>query len=56
METFSRTFPEGFLWGAATASYQIEGAVKEDGGGQSIWDTFSYAPGNTANGATGDVA
>ena len=56
METFSRTFPDGFLWGAATASYQIEGAVKEDGRGQSIWDTFSYVPGNTANGDTGDEA
>jgi beta-glucosidase len=56
MENFARTFPDGFLWGAATASYQIEGAAKEDGRGQSIWDTFSYAPGNTANGDTGDVA
>ncbi len=56
METFSRTFPDGFLWGAATASYQIEGAVEEDGRGPSIWDTFSHAPGTTANGDTGDVA
>ena len=56
METFSRTFPDDFLWGAATASYQIEGAVDEDGRGQSIWDTFSHAPGTTANGDTGDVA
>ena len=49
-------FPENFVWGAATASYQIEGAVKEDGRGQSIWDTFSHAPGNVADGDTGDLA
>jgi beta-glucosidase len=49
-------FPENFVWGAATASYQIEGAVKEDGRGQSIWDTFSHSPGNVADGDTGDVA
>ncbi len=56
MDSFARTFPDGFLWGAATASYQIEGAVEEDGRGRSIWDTFSHTPGNTANGDTGDVA
>ncbi|WP_344886891.1 family 1 glycosylhydrolase, partial [Nonomuraea antimicrobica] len=49
-------FPEDFVWGAATASYQIEGAVKEDGRGQSIWDTFSHTPGNVADGDTGDMA
>ncbi|MBN6052349.1 beta-glucosidase [Nonomuraea sp. RK-328] len=49
-------FPESFVWGAATASYQIEGAVKEDGRGQSIWDVFSHTPGNVADGDTGDVA
>ncbi|NUW36707.1 beta-glucosidase [Nonomuraea sp. SMC257] len=49
-------FPENFVWGAATASYQIEGAVKEDGRGQSIWDVFSHTPGNVAGGDTGDVA
>ncbi|MEU8400258.1 GH1 family beta-glucosidase [Nonomuraea sp. NPDC048892] len=49
-------FPEDFVWGAATASYQIEGAVKEDGRGQSIWDTFSHTPGNVADGDTGAVA
>jgi beta-glucosidase len=49
-------FPPGFLWGAATASYQIEGAVGEDGRGPSIWDTFSHTPGAVLNGDTGDVA
>ena len=51
-----RRFPDGFLWGAATASYQIEGAVAEDGRLPSIWDTFSHTPGRVLNGATGDVA
>ncbi len=49
-------FPNGFVWGAATAAYQIEGGVKEDGRGPSIWDTFSHTPGRVANGDTGDVA
>ena len=49
-------FPDGFLWGAATAAYQIEGAAKEDGRGESIWDRFSHAIGRTANGDTGDIA
>ena len=52
----SPVFPSGFLWGASTASYQIEGAVREDGRGESIWDRFSHTPGKTANGDTGDVA
>ncbi len=51
-----RSFPPGFLWGSATASYQVEGAVKEGGRGQSIWDTFSHTPGKVANADTGDVA
>ncbi|ADW70985.1 GH1 family beta-glucosidase [Granulicella tundricola] len=51
-----RHFPQGFLWGSATASYQVEGAVKEGGRGPSIWDTFSHTPGKVANGDTGDVA
>jgi beta-glucosidase len=50
------TFPDGFLWGAATASYQIEGAWNEDGKGPSIWDEFSHTPGKVAAGDTGDVA
>ena len=44
------------MWGSATASYQVEGAVKEDGRGTSIWDTFSHTPGEVFNGDTGDVA
>jgi beta-glucosidase len=54
--TSLRQFPQGFLWGSATASYQVEGAVKEDGRGPSIWDTFSHTPGKTDQGDTGDVA
>jgi beta-glucosidase len=49
-------FPKGFLWGCATAAYQIEGAAREDGRGPSVWDTFSHTPGKTHNGDTGDVA
>jgi beta-glucosidase len=49
-------FPPDFVWGVATASYQIEGAVAEDGRGPSIWDTFSHTPGKTHNGDNGDVA
>jgi beta-glucosidase len=49
-------FPPDFLWGASTSSYQIEGAVHEDGRGPSIWDTFSHTPGNVENGDTGDIA
>ena len=52
----SRTFPADFLWGSATASYQVEGAVHEGGRGPTIWDTFSHTPGKTHNGDTGDVA
>jgi beta-glucosidase len=51
-----RSFPQGFLWGSATASYQVEGAAHEDGRGMTIWDTFSHTPGKVANGDTGDVA
>jgi beta-glucosidase len=48
-------FPEGFLWGLATASYQVEGAWNEDGKGESIWDRFSHTVGKVKGGATGDV-
>jgi beta-glucosidase len=50
------SFPEGFLWGVSTAAYQIEGAVREDGRGPSIWDIFCHLPGTIANGDTGDIA
>lgn len=49
-------FSQSFLWGAASASYQVEGAVHEDGRGPSIWDTFSHTPGKVLHGHTGDVA
>lgn len=49
-------FPERFVWGTATASYQIEGAAAEDGRTPSIWDTFSHTPGKVFEGDTGDVA
>ena len=49
-------FPPDFLWGAATAAYQIEGAVDEDGRGESIWDRFSATPGKVVNGDNGAVA
>jgi beta-glucosidase len=51
-----RRFPEGFLWGCATAAYQVEGGVHEGGRGQTNWDVFSHTPGKTHNGDTGDVA
>ena len=49
-------FPADFLWGASTASYQIEGAHDVDGRAPSIWDMFSHTPGKTLNGETGDIA
>jgi len=49
-------FPPEFIFGAATAAYQIEGAWNEDGKGESIWDRFSHTVGNVKGGATGDVA
>ncbi|HUV70166.1 MAG TPA: GH1 family beta-glucosidase [Terracidiphilus sp.] len=56
LHPISRELPQGFLWGCATAAYQIEGAASEDGRGPSVWDTFSHTPGKTYNGETGDVA
>ncbi len=52
----ARQFPTTFLWGAATASYQIEGAIREDGRGLSVWDEFSATPGKVAGGDTGAIA
>jgi beta-glucosidase len=52
----SYQFPQGFVWGCATAAYQIEGAAAEDGRRPSVWDTFAHAPGNVQNGDTGDIA
>ena len=49
-------FPKNFLWGAASSAYQIEGFSTADGGGKSIWDTFSHTPGKVANGDNGDIA
>jgi beta-glucosidase len=49
-------FPAGFLWGAATSAYQIEGSPLADGAGPSIWQRFTHTPGLVANGETGDVA
>jgi beta-glucosidase len=50
------SFPPGFAWGVATASYQIEGAVAEDGRGESVWDTFCRQPGAVKDGQTGEQA
>ncbi|MGH8033368.1 MAG: GH1 family beta-glucosidase [Luteimonas sp.] len=51
-----RSFPKGFLWGAATAAHQIEGSPLADGAGASIWTRFAHTPGMTHNGDTGDIA
>lgn len=52
----SLRFPQDFLWGCAAASYQVEGAAREDGRGESIWDSFCRIPGKVYNGQSGDVA
>ncbi|MGZ9109477.1 MAG: GH1 family beta-glucosidase [Micavibrio sp.] len=52
----SVSFPQDFIWGTATAAYQIEGAVAEDGRGPSIWDVFSHTPGKIRNDENGDIA
>lgn len=56
MIKLKRAFPEGFVWGTATASYQVEGAASQDGRGPSVWDTFSHTPGKIKLGHTGDIA
>ncbi len=56
MSSTEFNFPADFLWGAATAAYQIEGSPLADGAGPSIWHRFSHTPGMTVNGHTGDVA
>ena len=56
MSDAANSFPRGFLWGAATSAYQIEGSPLADGAGASIWHRFAHTPGKTANGETGDVA
>ena len=53
---FTRAFPPDFVWGAATASYQIEGATNEDGRSESVWDRFAATPGKVRNGDSGAVA
>ena len=49
-------FPPDFFWGAATASYQVEGAYQQDGKGPSIWDIYFHLPGTTYQGTNGDIA
>ncbi|HWO33376.1 MAG TPA: family 1 glycosylhydrolase, partial [Candidatus Acidoferrum sp.] len=55
-EIGSAHFPDGFLWGTATASYQVEGAWNVDGKGESIWDRYAHTTGKIRGGDTGDVA
>src|SRR5260221_13460278 len=55
-EEKSVIFPKGFYWGTASAAYQVEGAVREDGRGESIWDRFAHTPGKIKDDSTGDMA
>lgn len=55
-QTTTMRYPKGFLWGCATAAYQVEGGAQADGRGPSVWDVFSHTPGKTYHGDTGDVA
>ncbi len=55
-ETGGASFPDGFLWGIATAAFQVEGAWNEDGKGESIWDRWTHTPGKVKGAATADVA
>ncbi len=54
--TNTKRFPEGFLWGAASASHQVEGAIHEDGRGESIWDAYVQEPGHIMHGENGNIA
>lgn len=56
MTTSERPFPPGFVWGAATAAFQVEGAPDADGKGRSVWDTFTRTPGAIADGSVADIA
>ena len=56
MPTNTSSFPHDFIWGAATASYQIEGAAHDDGRGESVWDRFCATPGKVRNGDSGEIA
>ena len=56
MPTHTPNFPADFTWGASTASYQVEGAAREDGRGESVWDRFAATPGKVRNGESGEIA
>ena len=56
IHTHLKPFPKDFLWGSASAAYQVEGAWNADGKGPSVWDVFTKIPGKTYKGSNGDVA